>query len=396
MKLGILSRSPNCYSTRRLREAAELKGHDVKVLDTMRFGLDVEKNNPTLFYDQETLSQYDAIIPRIGASITYFGTAVVRQFQQMNVFCLNSDQGIINSRDKLRSLQILSSHQIGIPKTTYVRGRKDIQMAIERVGGAPVVVKLVEGTQGIGVLLAPTAETAKSIIELLLSQDQRILIQEFVSESKGRDVRAFVVGDRVVAAMRRVASGDEFRSNVHRGGRTERVTLFPEYERAAIKACQIMGLSMAGVDMLESDNGPQILEVNSSPGLKGIETCSELDIAGYIIDYVSSNRRLPEIDVRQKLSVDTDYDVHEIQIPQDSELVGKTIAEVVAGQRDINVLALHRDSQPIPNPEHTRTLQVNDTLVCYGSAEEIKTLIPQQTKSESKPLPDELSPLNNK
>lgn len=252
MKLAILSRSQKCYSTRRLREAAETRGHQVKVLDTLKFSIDLEEGQPDLYFRSKHLSDYDAIIPRIGASITYFGTALVRQFEQMDVFTANSSAGISNSRDKLRSLQILSRHGLGMPTTTFVRDRKDILPAIERIGGAPVIIKLLEGTQGVGVILADSVKIAEAIIETLQTTKQNVLVQKFVAESKGRDVRAFVVGDQVVAAMRRVAQGTEFRSNVHRGGRTEIVELEDEYRETAVRAAQIMGLRVAGVDMLES------------------------------------------------------------------------------------------------------------------------------------------------
>ncbi|MCA9041481.1 MAG: RimK family alpha-L-glutamate ligase, partial [Planctomycetaceae bacterium] len=284
MKLGILSCSPRCYSTKRLVEAAKQRGHKVKVLNTLRFAIDLKEGEPDLFYGQKHLSTYDAVLPRIGASITYFGTAVIRQFEQMDVFAANSSAGVTNSRDKLRCLQILSKHHIGIPQTTFVRDKKDVLPAIQRVGGAPVIIKLLEGTQGIGVLLAETVKSAESIIELLQSQKQNVLIQKFVSESKGKDIRAFVVGDRVVAAMRRIAQGQEFRSNVHRGGMTEPVVLDETYCETAVRAAQIMGLRIAGVDMLEGKDGPQIMEVNSSPGLEGIERSTQLDVAGAIID----------------------------------------------------------------------------------------------------------------
>ena len=251
MKLAILSREPKNYSTKRLVEACKVRGYGVQVLNTLKFALDIEEGNPDLFYKQKPISHYDAVLPRIGASMTYFGTAVVRQFQQMGVFSANSADGILNSRDKLRSFQILSTHKIGIPPTTFVRDKKDVLPAIHRVGGAPVVIKLLEGTQGIGVLLADTIEMATSIIELLQSQKQNVLIQKFVAESKGKDIRAIVVGDQVIAAMRRVAQGQEFRSNVHRGGATESVELSEEYKETAIRAAKIMGLGIAGVDMLE-------------------------------------------------------------------------------------------------------------------------------------------------
>ncbi|MEQ9068880.1 MAG: RimK family alpha-L-glutamate ligase, partial [Gimesia chilikensis] len=301
MKLAILSCGPRSYSTKRLKAAALERGHEAKVLNTLKFAIDLQRGSPDLYFRQKPLSDYYAVLPRIGASITYYGTAVVRQFQQMDVFCANTAHGILNSRDKLRSLQILSRHHIGMPTTTFVRDKADVLPAIERVGGAPVIIKLIEGTQGIGVLLAETVKAAESIIELLQSQRQNVLIQKFVAESKGKDIRAFVVGDRVVAAMRRVAQGQEFRSNVHRGGKAEPVELSDEYVESAIRCTQIMGLRVAGVDMLEGKDGPQIMEVNSSPGLEGIEACTGLDIAGAVIDYISAAVDFPEIDVRQRL-----------------------------------------------------------------------------------------------
>ena len=241
MKLAILSRAPNSYSTKRLRVAALDRGHRVKVLNTLRFAIDLASDEPDLQYRGKQLSDYDAILPRIGASITYFGTALVRQFEQMDVYTPNSANGIANSRDKLRSLQILSRHDVGIPETTFVRDRQDVIPAIRRIGGAPVIIKLLEGTQGIGVMLAPDAKTAEAMLETLQSAKQNVLLQKFVAESRGRDIRALVVGDRVVAAIRRVAQGDEFRSNVHRGGIAEPLELTEEYEQTAVRSAQIMG-----------------------------------------------------------------------------------------------------------------------------------------------------------
>lgn len=250
---------PRAYSTQRLRAAARARGHTAKVLKTLRFAIDLSEDEPDLHYRGRLLSDYDAVLPRIGNSITYYGTAVVRQFEQMDVYTPNTANGITNSRDKLRANQILSRHNIGMPPTAFVNGRADVRMAIERVGGAPVVIKLLEGTQGIGVILAPEAKIAESIIETLHSTKQNVLIQSFISESRGRDIRALVVGDRVVAAMCRVACGDEFRSNIHRGGTVEKVTLTPEYEETAVRAAQIMGLRVAGVDMLEGNDGPLVM-----------------------------------------------------------------------------------------------------------------------------------------
>lgn len=385
MKLGILSCGPKCYSTRRLKEAAEQRGYEVRVLNTLKFAIDLKRGSPDLFYHQKPLSDYDAVLPRIGASITYFGTAVVRQFQEMDVFCANTAHGILNSRDKLRSLQILSRHHIGIPATTFVRDKKDVLPAIERVGGAPVIIKLIEGTQGIGVLLAETVQAAESIVELLQSQKQNVLIQKFVAESKGRDIRAFVVGDRVVAAMRRVAQGQEFRSNVHRGGVAEAVELSEPFRETAVRAAQIMGLQVAGVDMLESESGPQIMEVNSSPGLEGIERCTGLDIAGVVVDYIAAQVDFPEIDIRQRLTVSKGYGVSEIYVPEGSKFVGLTISETKLREQDINVLTLYRGNKVIPNPRPDRLLESNDKLLCYGKMESMRQMVPEKTRRRRQP-----------
>jgi len=392
MDLAILSCSPKCYSTRRLHEAAVQRGHKVRVLNTLKFSIDLRPGHPDLYYRQQHLSHYDAALPRIGASITYYGTAVVRQFEQMDVFCANSSAGISNSRDKLRSLQILSRHKLGIPETTFVRDKKDVLPAIERVGGAPVVIKLLEGTQGIGVLLAESVESAAGIVELLQSQKQNVLIQKFVAESKGRDIRAFVVGDQVVGAMRRVAQGQEFRSNVHRGGRTERVELDPRYVETAVRAAQIMGLRVAGVDMLESKDGPQIMEVNSSPGLEGIEGCTQLDIAGAVVDYIAAQVNFPEIDIRQRLTVSQGYGVAELAIPEGSEYVGQSIAESGLREQDINVLTLHRGTTVIPNPKPDRILEAGNRMLCFGKLERMRNLIPVKSRQRRRQKVRVLSP----
>lgn len=385
MKLAILSCAPRAYSTRRLRQAAVDRGYEVKVLNTQKFAIDLRPGAPDLFYRQKQLSQYDAVLPRIGASITYYGTAVVRQFQEMDVFCANTAHGILNSRDKLRSLQILSRHHIGIPETTFVRDKKDVLPAIQRVGGSPVIIKLIEGTQGIGVLLAESVKAAESIIELLQSQKQNVLIQKFVAESKGKDIRAFVVGDRVVAAIRRVAQGQEFRSNVHRGGVAERIDLPEEYVETAVRAAQIMGLRIAGVDMLEGKTGPQIMEVNSSPGLEGIETCTQLDVAGAVVEYIAAQVDFPEIDIRQRLTVSKGYGVSEIYVPEGSNFAGRTITETGLTEQDINVLTLYRGSKVIPNPKYERMLEGGDKLLCFGKLESMRKMVPAKTRRRRRP-----------
>ena len=376
MRIAILSRRPRSYSTRRLKEAAKLRGHKVRVMDTLRFAITVEQDAPDLFYRGKRVGSMDAVIPRIGASITFFGCAVVRQFEQMGVYTLNPSQGIGVSRDKLRAMQILSRHTIGIPHTAFVRKRSDVLPAIERVGGAPVIIKLLEGTQGIGVILAGSRKVAEAIIETLQSARQNVLIQKFVSESKGTDIRALVVGDRVVAAMRRRAQGDEFRSNVHRGGKAAPIELDEQYERVAIRAAHIMGLNVAGVDMLESSEGPQVLEVNSSPGLEGIERATGVDVAGTIIEHLETQLLFPELDYRQRLSLGKGYSIAEVPVTKDSILAKKSLAESRVKDMDVTVLSILRGEIVIPNPVGSRVVLPGDILICFGKQAGIKSLIP--------------------
>lgn len=389
MRIAILSRASQCYSTQRFHEAALSRGHEVEVLDPSRLVIDLNHGEPDLIYRGEPVAIPDAILPRIGSSITRYGTSVVRQFEQMDVFTPNTAAGIGNSRDKLRSLQILSRHDVGIPTTAYVYDKRDVQDALERVGGAPVIIKLIEGTQGVGVILADKIEIAKAIIETLHSTQQNVLLQKFVAESKGKDVRAFVIGDRVVAAIRRTAQGQEFRSNVHRGGVAESIKLEPAYEEAAVRAAQILGLHVCGVDMLESASGPQIMEVNSSPGLEGIEGATGLDIAGAVIEYIGDQVKFPEIDIRQRLTVSRGYGVADIHIPEGSQFVGKTIDETGLRDQDVVVLTLRRGGTVISNPKGKRVLQADDTLLCYGKSGHMKDLIGERPKRQRriKPLP---------
>ena len=380
MKLAILSTAPRCYSTRRLFEAARRRGHAVDVLDTLRFTIDLRAEDPDLLLGDRRLQDYDAILPRIGTSITYFGTAVVRQFEQMDVYTPNTASGIANSRDKLRALQILSRHDIGIPDTTFVRDAKDAAAAVARVGGAPVIIKILEGTQGNGVILADTAKVAEAIIETLQGVDQNVLVQKFVAESKGRDVRAVVVGDRVVGAMRRVASGEEYRSNVHRGARTEALKLDETYERTAVRAAQIMGLRIAGVDMLEAADGPQVMEVNSSPGLQGIEGATGLDIAGAFVDFINTQVDFPDIDIRQRLTVSSGFGVAELLVHESHDLVGRSLGASGLPDRDIVVLTLHRDGELTSNPKADTFLEAGDRLLCYGPLEHMRDLAAQRER----------------
>jgi len=377
LKIGILSRSPRCYSTRRLKAAAAAAGHKATVLDTMKFGMYVETKSPDLSYRGKALSDYDAVIPRIGASVSFYGAAVVRQFEQMGVFCLNASNAISVSRDKLRSMQILSRYNIGIAHSAFVRNKTDVLPAIEKVGGSPVIIKLLEGTQGVGVILADSTKIAEAIIETLQSTKQNVLIQKFVAESKGKDIRAFVVGDRVVAAMRRRAQGQEFRSNVHRGGATEVVTLDPEYERTAVRAARIMGLRVAGVDMLEGNDGPVIMEVNSSPGLEGIEGATGLDIAGEIISYLTEHIRYGDLDLRQRLAFARGFVVVDITIVANSPLIGKQLQDSGLRERDIMVMSIDRNGQHMPAPRGTDELMEGDVLLCYGPKLTLNEILPE-------------------
>lgn len=376
LKIGILSRNPRIYSTKRLVEAAKKRGHKVTVLDTLRFGMTVESKNPDLVYKGKPLSAYDAVIPRIGASISFYGAAVVRQFEQMGIFAINPSAAISISRDKLRSLQNLSRHDIGIAKSAFVTQKSDVLPAIEEVGGAPVIIKLLEGTQGVGVILADSVKIAEAIIETLQSTRQNVLIQKFVSESKGKDIRAFVVGDRVVAAMRRRAQSGEFRSNVHRGGSVEEVELDSEYERTAVRAAQIMGLRVAGVDMLEGTDGPVIMEVNSSPGLEGIEHASQKDIAGQIIDFLAEHIRFGDLDIRQRLAFARGYVVSEFTVSDHSKLAGHTLSESGLSERGVMVMSINRNQQHYPAPKGDDEIQKGDILLCYGPKTALQEYIP--------------------
>jgi len=289
MRIVILSRNSKLYSTRRLREAAEARGHEAIVIDHLRCSLIGEHNNPRVIYNGEDLTDVDAVIPRIGASVTFYGTAVVRQFEMQKVFSVNSSISIVRSRDKLRSLQIFSRHDIGIPKTVFTHHPKSVDNLLREIGGAPVVIKLLEGTQGIGVVLAETKKAARSVIEAFHGLKANMLIQEFIAEAGGADIRAFVVDGKVVGAMKRQGAEGEFRSNLHRGGSAKAVRLTPAQRALALSASKAMGLTMAGVDMLESSRGPLVLEVNSSPGLEGIEAATGKDIAAAIIKCIEVN-----------------------------------------------------------------------------------------------------------
>jgi ribosomal protein S6--L-glutamate ligase len=377
MRIIILSRGPELYSTRRIREACLRRSHAVRVLNPLNFSLHLEGGRPALMYKSKPLEPADAVIPRIGASVTAYGTAVVRQFEQMGVFCLASSQAITASRDKLRSCQILVRHRIGMPKTVVVRRPDGVLPAIEQMGGPPIIIKLLEGAQGIGVILADSTNVAQAIVETLQGPGGKdVLLQEFVAESRGRDIRAFVVGRRVVAAMRRCARGDEFRSNVHRGGRIERVELDPEYARTAVQAAQILGLRVAGVDMLEGRDGPRVTEVNASPGLEGIEHATGVDVADAIVEHVEEEEVFADVDIRQRLTLKVGYGILEIDVDEGGDLADRTLGELRLRDRDIIVLSIMRGDLTIPNPKGDRRLLAGDRLFCFGSTGSLKALAP--------------------
>ncbi|MEZ5306731.1 MAG: 30S ribosomal protein S6--L-glutamate ligase [Pyrinomonadaceae bacterium] len=286
MKIAILSAGPRLYSTQRLIEAGQKRGHEMVVVNHTKCVLQIEKQNPIILYEGKELSGIDAVIPRIGASVTFFGTAVVRQFEMQKVFTAVESQALVKSRDKLRSLQLLSRAGLGMPKTIFANYTKDTAAVVALLDSVPIIIKLLEGTQGLGVVLAETRKAAKSVLEAFNGLAARVVLQEFIEEAKGADIRALVVEGKVVGAMKRQAREGEFRSNLHRGGTAELINLTEEEEDAAIKAARVMGLGVAGVDMLQSDRGPLILEVNSSPGLEGIEKATKRDVAREIIRYV--------------------------------------------------------------------------------------------------------------
>ncbi|PKG39815.1 30S ribosomal protein S6--L-glutamate ligase [Psychromonas sp. Urea-02u-13] len=291
MKIAILSRGPNLYSTKRLKEEGEALGHQVDVIDTLHCYMDITSSCPTVRYKGEELPRYDALIPRIGASITFYGTAVARQFEVMGTFNINESVAISRSRDKLRSMQLLARRGIGMPRTGFASQPDDIKDLIKNVGGAPVVIKLLEGTQGIGVVLAETAKAAESIIEAFMGIKANILVQEFIKEANGADIRCLVLGGKVIAAMKRQAAEGEFRSNLHRGGSAQVVKLTKQERETAVNAAKAMGLNFCGVDLLQSESGPKVMEVNSSPGLEGIEKATGKNIARLVIEFMEKNSK---------------------------------------------------------------------------------------------------------
>ena len=300
MKIAMLAQNANLYSHRRLKEAAEQRGHTLDIIKTLRCYMNIASRRPEIYYNGEILPQFDAVIPRIGASVTFYGTAVLRQFEMQGVYPLNESVAIGRSRDKLRSMQLLARDGIGLPVTTFAYDPKQTDEVLELAGNAPLVIKLLEGTQGIGVVLADTNRSAKSVIEAFRGANVNIMVQEFIKEAGGTDIRALVVGNKVVAAMKRSGAAGEFRSNLHRGGSAEVVRLSPEERSTALRAARSMGLNVCGVDMLRSNHGPVVMEVNSSPGLEGVEAATGKDIASAIIEFIEKNAKVGKTRTRGK------------------------------------------------------------------------------------------------
>ena len=376
LRLAILSRGPRLYSTRRLVEEAKKRGLEPYVADPMKFSLFVADGTIDVLHNGKPFN-YDAVIPRIGHSITKHGVAVLRHLEQLGIWTANTGTGILQSRDKLHASQILARNRIPVPRTTYVRDIIDVETAVEFVGGLPVVVKVTQGTQGQGVFLRHTIREAQNLVEGLLLTGRAVLIQEYIAESHGKDIRALVVGDRVVASMRRRARGREFRSNYHLNGTVEKVELLPEYEEAACRAARVLGLHIAGVDLLEAKNGPLVLEVNSSPGLEGIEKASEVNVASEIIDYVTSETAFSDVDLDQLLRTVPGSGVLSLQIRNHPQLVGQPLDSLFNSNSEIPVFALSRENELMWNPSNEIQLRYEDVLICYGELTELRSSLRQ-------------------
>ncbi len=376
LRLAVLSRGPRLYSTRRLVEEARARGVDVSVIDPMQFSLFVNEDNIDILHQGKPFN-YDAVIPRIGHSITSHGVAVLRHLEQLGIWSANSSSGIIQSRDKLHSGQILARNKIPTPATAYVRDMKDVERAIDSVGGLPVVIKVTQGTQGNGVFLRHTLHEARNLVQGLLMTGKAILVQQYISESHGKDIRAFVIGDKVVACMRRRARGREFRSNFHLNGTVESVEISDEYREVACRAARVLGLNVAGVDLLEGVNGPLVLEVNSSPGLEGIEKASGQNVAGAIIDFVSNDHNFSDVNMDLMLNTVPGMGALSIHMKNHPYLVGCTISELY-GSRKPTVMALSRDGELIWNPEVDNQLRFSDVIICYGKLQDLKLNLRQK------------------
>ncbi len=368
-RLAVLSRGPRLYSTRRLVEEARLREMDVAVINPMQFSLFVAEQDIGILHQGQKFD-YDAVIPRIGHSITKHGVAVLRHLEQLDVWTANTSQGILQSRDKLHSSQILANNRIPTPRTAYVRDMKDIERAIDAVGGLPVVVKVTQGTQGQGVFLRHTLRETGNLVQGLLVTGKAVLIQEYIAEIHGKDISALVVGGKVVASMRRKARGREFRSNYHLNGTVEKVDISEEYAEVACRAARVLGLNVAGVDLLEGNDGPLVLEVNSSPGLEGIEKASGVNVAGAIIDYVISESDFSEVNVDQLLKTIPGQGVLSVHLRNHPHLIGSPISDIFKGEAP--VFALSRAGDLIWNPDPDMQLRFLDLLICYGDLEQLR------------------------
>jgi len=373
LRIAVLSRGPRLYSTRRIVEEARNKGLRVEVCDPMKFSLMVTDGSVDVLHRGKHFA-FDAVIPRIGHSITQHGVAVLRHIEQLGIWTANTGQGILQSRDKLHASQILARNRIPIPRTVYVRDILDVEHAIDIVGGLPVVVKVTQGTQGDGVFLRHTVFEVRNLVQGLLMTGKSVLVQEYIAESHGKDIRALVVGDHVVACMRRRARGREFRSNYHLNGTVENVDLPPRYAEAACRAARVLGLNIAGVDLLEGNDGPLVLEVNSSPGLEGIEKASGVNVAGAIVDYVMEDTAFSEVDLDQLLRTIPGSGVLSLQLRNHPKMVGKRLNEVFAS---IPVFALSRGDRLVWNPDPEVQLRYDDVLVCYGELTELRSSLRQ-------------------
>ena len=376
IRVAVLSRGPRLYSTRRLVEEGKKREIEVEVVDPMKFSLFVANGDINVTYKGEPFA-FDAIIPRIGHSITKHGVAVLRHLEQLDVWTANTGQGILQSRDKLHASQILARNNIPVPRTTYVRDTLDIGAAIESVGGLPVVIKVTSGTQGQGVFLRHTLHEAKNLVQGLLMTGRSILIQEYIVESHGKDLRALVVGDKVVASMRRRARGREFRSNYHLNGTVEKVDLPDDIAEVACRAARVLGLHIAGVDLLESDQGPLVLEVNSSPGLEGIEKASGVNVAGEIVDFVTSEASFSKVDLDQLMRTVPGQGMMSLQIRNHPDLVGEKLSDLFKTSVDVPVFALSRDNSLLWNPDSELQLRYADVLICYGELTELRSSLRQ-------------------
>jgi ribosomal protein S6--L-glutamate ligase len=371
LRLAIISRGPRLYSTKRILQEARARGIDVEVCDPMKFTLTVSNQSMEVLYKGSRF-EFDAVIPRIGHSITKHGVSILNHLEHLGVWTANSSQGILHSRDKLQASQIMARNRIPVPTTVYVRDIFDVEHAIEQVGGLPVVIKVTQGTQGEGVFLRHTQYEARSLVQGLLVTGRSVLIQQYIAESHGRDIRAFVVGDKVVACMRRRARGREFRSNFHLNGTVERVDLPPEYEEAACRAARVLGLNIAGVDLLEGRDGPLVLEVNSSPGLEGIEKASGVNVAAHIVDYAMEETAFSDVDLDQLLRTVPGEGVLSLQLRNHPKLVGQRIEQLFKPGAKIPVFALSRENQLIWNPTQEIQLRYNDIIICYGDLSELR------------------------